>query len=89
MRKILRNLNARCRDAAQLLSDVHERPLLKSESVGLAIHLLLCRSCRDYRKQLDATRAFVATIPQGQTADSTVALSTAARERIRKSLEAD
>lgn len=41
-----------CRQATQLLSERLDRPLLFLEQTNLQIHLLACRSCRRYGKQV-------------------------------------
>jgi len=43
-----------CRQATQLLSERLDRPLLFREQTNLQIHLLACRSCRRYGKQVKA-----------------------------------
>lgn len=42
-----------CRQATQLLSEKQDRPLLLREQSGLQLHLLTCRSCRRYLKQMN------------------------------------
>lgn len=41
-----------CRQATQLLSEKQDRPLLLREQSNLQLHLLVCRSCRRYGKQI-------------------------------------
>ncbi|WP_151981076.1 zf-HC2 domain-containing protein [Acinetobacter guerrae] len=41
-----------CRQATQLLSERQDRPLLFKEQNYLQFHLLICRSCRRYGKQM-------------------------------------
>ncbi|UUM26632.1 zf-HC2 domain-containing protein [Acinetobacter colistiniresistens] len=41
-----------CRQATQLLSEKQDRPLLLREQTHLQLHLLACRSCRRYGKQI-------------------------------------
>ncbi|AMX18923.1 hypothetical protein IEC338SC_1786 [Acinetobacter pittii] len=41
-----------CRQATQLLSEKQDRSLLLREQSGLQLHLLACRSCRRYAKQI-------------------------------------
>lgn len=41
-----------CRQATQLLSERLDRTLQFREQSNLQIHLLLCRSCRRYGKQV-------------------------------------
>ena len=41
-----------CHQATQLLSERLDRPLIFIEQTNLQIHLLACRSCRRYGKQV-------------------------------------
>ncbi|PJF02413.1 zf-HC2 domain-containing protein [Acinetobacter seifertii] len=41
-----------CRQATQLLSEKQDRPLFLREQSSLQLHLLACRSCRRYAKQI-------------------------------------
>lgn len=41
-----------CRQATQLLSEKQDRALLLREQSNLQLHLLTCRSCRLYGKQI-------------------------------------
>ena len=41
-----------CLQATQLLSERLDRPLIFIEQTNLQIHLLACRSCRRYGKQV-------------------------------------
>ena len=48
-----------CRQATQLLSEKQDRPLLLREQSGLQLHLLACRSCRRYSKQIKQLVSFL------------------------------
>ena len=41
-----------CRQATQLLSEQQDRQLLLKEQSGLQFHLMMCRSCRRFGKQM-------------------------------------
>ena len=41
-----------CRQATQILSEKQDRQLLLKEQSGLQFHLMLCRSCRRFGKQM-------------------------------------
>lgn len=41
-----------CRQATQLLSEKQDRPLFLREQSNLQLHLLACRSCRRYAKEI-------------------------------------
>ena len=42
-----------CKQATQLMSESHDRPLGRWQRMGLKIHLLICSGCRNYNKHLD------------------------------------
>ncbi|MDA8363635.1 MAG: zf-HC2 domain-containing protein [Gammaproteobacteria bacterium] len=41
-----------CAEASRLLSQAMERPLDRKERAMLRLHLLICRMCRKFDKQL-------------------------------------
>ena len=41
-----------CREATRLIARSMEAPLTLAERIALAFHLVMCRFCRRYRKQL-------------------------------------
>jgi hypothetical protein len=60
-REILKNvlliLTLTCDQAAQLMSQMQEKPLNRSEQWALSFHLLICRLCRKYNRQLKLLRS--------------------------------
>ena len=74
-----------CKDVTQLLSESMDASLPVGKRVGVRLHLLICKFCLRYKRQLLLIRetarrlAAIDDIP-GET------LSAEARERIRKSL---
>jgi hypothetical protein len=48
-----------CKEVSELLSQGQDRPLAPVEKIRLQLHLLLCRSCRSFSRQLDFLRAAV------------------------------
>jgi hypothetical protein len=74
-----------CKDVTQLLSESMDASLPIGKRVGVRLHLLICKFCLRYKRQLllirETARRLAAfdDIP-GET------LSAEARERIRKSL---
>lgn len=52
-------LRLQCRQAARLLSEGMDRPLAATERWPLQFHLLACRNCRNYEKQIDFLRRAV------------------------------
>ncbi len=78
-----------CRDVTQLLSQSMDTSLPIGKRIGVRFHLLMCKFCARYERQLllirETVRRFVATEEKpGETPGET--LSEEARERIRKSL---
>ena len=46
-----------CKETAEILSQGQDRPLTIMESLRVRLHLLLCRGCRGFSRQLDFMRA--------------------------------
>ena len=74
-----------CKDATQLISESMDTSLPVGKRIGMQLHLLMCKFCARYERQLllirEAVRRMVATEEMpGET------LSEEAKERIRKSL---
>ena len=45
-----------CRKATRTLSEAQERPLAVGEQVALRLHLAMCSSCRNFRRQVTFLR---------------------------------
>jgi len=78
-----------CKDVTQLLSEAMDASLPIGKRIGVRLHLLICKFCLRYKRQLLLIRetarrlAAIETTPGLPAGD---ALSADARERIRKSL---
>jgi hypothetical protein len=78
-----------CKDVTQLISQSMDTALPVGKRIGVRIHLLMCRFCARYEKQLLLIRETVGSIvtaeetPEGASAEL---LSEEARERIRAAL---
>ena len=79
-----------CKDVTRLISESMDRSLPLGKRIGVRVHLLICKFCERYERQLhqirETARNLVATEerpgePYGET------LSEKARERIRRSLQ--
>jgi hypothetical protein len=83
--KTIRALMPNCREAIRLQSDALDRPLSFWHRAGLRVHLLLCKWCRRYGRQI----AFLRTIAQGSAHghQPEETLPGEARERIKKNLK--
>jgi len=66
VRKTLKNivliLTMRCDEASRLISHSQEAPLIGVEKYALTFHLLICRMCRKYKKQLKLMREFLSRL---------------------------
>ena len=79
-------LSPNCREASRLQSDALDRPLSRFQRLGLRIHLVLCRWCRRYGKQIRLVRQAVRDQPEGMNEASTQTLAPQVRERIKRIL---
>ncbi len=78
-----------CKDVTKLLSESMDRSLPPGKRIGVRLHLLFCRFCARYERQLllirETARRLAATVEApGESCGET--LSEAARERIRESI---
>jgi hypothetical protein len=85
--KILAELSPSCREATRLQSLGLDRSLTLRERLGLRIHLLLCKWCRRYGKQIRFLRDAAHNHPDELTGPAPQKLSDEARDRIRNSLK--
>lgn len=74
-----------CKDVTRLISESMDHSLPLGKRVGMRLHLLICKFCARYERQLllirETVKRLVATEDEaGET------LSEEAKERIRKSL---
>ncbi|MEJ7137031.1 zf-HC2 domain-containing protein [Amphibiibacter pelophylacis] len=47
-----------CREATERLSESQDRPLSAGETLGLKVHLAVCKSCRRTGQQMALLRRF-------------------------------
>ena len=73
VRKTLKNivfiLTLRCDQASRLISNSQETPLNKAERLALSFHLLICRVCRKYKKQLKFMRDILSRLAESRLYD--------------------
>ncbi|MBE0604998.1 MAG: zf-HC2 domain-containing protein [Deltaproteobacteria bacterium] len=74
-----------CKDVTRLLSESMDRSLPLGKRVGVRFHLLICRFCARYERQLLLIRETVRRLAAAEEIPGET-LSAEARERIRKSL---
>jgi hypothetical protein len=76
-----------CATATRLASEELDRPLTEQERRSLRLHLLLCRWCRRYEKQLRLLNEILHHHPETSVTGTAPRLSPEARERIKRSLQ--
>ena len=85
----LRTLSPTCREASRLQSDALDQPLTLAKRFGLRVHLLLCRWCRRYGKQIRFLREAAHEHPERLNDATPGTLSLEARERLKQSLRGE
>ncbi len=78
-----------CKDVTRLLSESMDRSLPLGKRIGVRLHLLICKFCLRYERQLlliRETARCLAAIEEPPVLTAGELLSTEAKERIRKSL---
>ena len=82
------DLSPSCRDAIRAQSDALDRPLPPAKGLGLWLHLILCKWCRRYGKQIQFLHTAAHEHPDALTESLPEKLSGDARERIKRRLQA-
>ncbi len=82
------DLSPGCKTATRLQSEALDRKLPLRQRFGLRVHLLLCKWCRRYGKQVSFLRHAAHEHPDEMTEPVPEKLSDEARERIRQKLHA-
>ena len=75
-----------CKDVTQLASESLDRKLTWMERIGLRFHLMMCKLCTRYVRQLKFMHQACSGMDQIQGKGSGDRLSEDARDRIRKQL---
>ena len=84
----LAELSPSCKAAVRLQSEALDHKLTWRQQLGLRIHLLLCKWCSRYGKQIAFVHRAVHSHPDDVTMAVTPKLSPEAREQIKKQLRA-
>jgi hypothetical protein len=82
------DLSPGCKTAARLQSEALDRKLPLRQRFGLRVHLLLCKWCRRYGKQIIFLRKAAHEHPDEMAEPVPQKLSDEARERIKQRLHA-
>jgi hypothetical protein len=85
----LADLSPGCKTATRLQSETLDRKLPLRQRFGLRVHLLLCKWCRRYGKQVTFLRNAAHEHRDEMTEPVPQKLSDEARERIRQKLHAN
>jgi hypothetical protein len=87
MMKILKLLGMiNCKKASQLASDAQERPLSLGEKINVYLHLLICKPCVNFNKQLEFMHRATTSANDNVSMKPDTGMSDSARERIRQQL---
>lgn len=81
-------LSPSCREATRLQSEAMDRPLALRKRIGLRIHLVLCRWCRRYGKQIGFLRSIAHDHEKHEETLPQQALRSEAKERMKQRLKA-
>jgi len=85
----LQALSPTCRDASRLQSEALDGPLPASKRIGLALHLVICKWCRRYGRQITFIHRAAHEHPDKCIEVAGKPLSTEARERIKERLRTE
>lgn len=75
-----------CKQATELVSHSLDRPLAPGQRLRLQLHLLICRQCRRYRKQLNFLKRAASRL-DSHIEEGAPSLAPEAKQRIKKKLE--
>ncbi len=79
MNAVWKILTLPCEEAARIMSDGMDRALTRVERIALRAHLISCRSCKRFRKQLTVIDAAAKATSEEMPDD--------VRERIRSNVK--
>jgi hypothetical protein len=85
----LRSLSPTCRDASRFQSETLDHQLPPAKRTGLWLHLLICKWCRRYGRQIRFLRHAAQANPDELTEADPQKLSGEARERIKQRLQGE
>ena len=80
-------LSPNCREASRAQSEMLDHPLSPAKRLGLWLHLLICKWCRRYGKQIRFLRETAHQHHQELTEAAPQQLSADACERIKQTLQ--
>jgi hypothetical protein len=80
-------LSPTCREAVRAQSEMLDHPLPAGKRMGLWFHLLVCRWCRRYGKQIHLLHKQTRENQEALNTSSPQKLSVEARQRIKQKLQ--
>ena len=83
------DLSPSCKEATRLQSAALDRQLTLRQRLGLRIHLVLCKWCRRYGKQITFLRSATQRCAQDDQHSPPQILPPETRARIKRKLQAD
>jgi len=86
LKSACRTLSPNCREVSRLQSEALDHSLSAPKRTGMRMHLLLCRWCRRYGKQIHFLHEAVRGHPDEVNELPQQTLSPEARERFKQSL---
>ena len=75
-----------CKEAAQLISESKDRKLPLRSRMGLRFHLVMCKLCMGYKKQLDLISHLSSRAGDAVMNASSGGLTSDAKERLKERL---
>lgn len=78
-----------CKDISRLVSESMDRRLSWRQRLGIRFHLLMCRYCTRYQKQLLLLRRLLRQQAQPDQDTSLPTLDEAGKDRLRKIIDQD
>lgn len=86
LKKGLRTISPNCREASRLQSEALDHALTPLQRFGLRVHLLLCKWCRRYGKQIRFLRRAAHEHPDQVIEATPSTLSPETREQLKRAL---
>lgn len=78
-----------CKEVSRLVSRSLDHPLPIGNRLAVRMHLMICKLCSRYRRQLLFLRQATRHLPEHLDATAAPPLSDEAKQRIRAKLDAD
>jgi len=76
-----------CKQASELTCKAQDQPLSLREKISLRMHLMMCKMCRRYAKQINFISRATQHLSEGAEADKNIHLSEESRERITNKIK--